>query len=64
MRCINSNPTSNIVTLRAGTHYLELSQLLHAETAALGRADAFLPVAGASSVIGAVSPVKKRINSR
>jgi len=42
MRCIAS-PTS-IVTLRGRTHYLELSQLLYAETAALGRADAFLPV--------------------
>ena len=44
MRCI----AIVIVTLRVRTRYLE--QLLHAETAALGRADAFLPVARASSI--------------
>jgi len=38
---------TSIVTLRARTHYLEL---LYAETAALGRADAFLLVARAPSV--------------
>ena len=47
MRCI----AIVIVTLRVRTNYLEL---LHPEIAALGRADAFLPVARASSA-GAVT---------